>query len=78
MVLELKKSQFIKFLFYRYPLSNAVIKEAEEVKSNAKLCKARQSPAIPLHYLYPMVKGQVLLEKFKICRKILQDHKMFS
>ena len=54
--LNLKERSIYKALFYRRPLSNAIIKEAEEVKSNAKLVKQDKFPAIP--YLLFVSNGQ--------------------
>ena len=51
-----KEKSNYKALFYRRPLSNAIIKEAEEVKSNAKLVKQDKVPAIP--YLLFVSNGQ--------------------
>ena len=54
--LNLKERSIYKALLYRRPLSNAIIKEAEEVKSNAKLVKQDKVPAIP--YLLFVSNGQ--------------------
>lgn len=51
-----KEKSIYKALFYRRPLSNAIMKEAEEVKSNAKLVKQDKVPAIP--YLLFVSNGQ--------------------
>lgn len=45
--LSQKEQSIYKALFYRRPLSNAVIKEADQVKKNSLLVKQEQFPKIP-------------------------------
>ena len=45
--LSQKEQSIYKALFYRRPLSNAVIKEAEQVKKSSLLVKQEQFPKIP-------------------------------
>ena len=45
--LSQKEQSIYKTLFYRRPLSNAVIKEADQVKKNSLLVKQEQFPKIP-------------------------------